>query len=283
MKISTLPRRLAPVLALALSTAAQAASAPDPGDYVPAPAGATVLALYAQQQKADRVYENGRRVADGLGLKLDIGIVRLMHYFELDGQAADLELVLPFGRQRLGGDDTRLSGLGNVILGTTLWTRSDEASATHLGWAGYLTVPTGAHRQEGFFASENRYALDLQVGYIRPLANAWSLDLIGQTELYSRDDTTRVRRKPLVRGIAHLSYHLSDQTRLAFSVRQAYGARETLDGGTVLGAKRDTNLMLTWQYQASDALQWQLQYAKDVKVRNGAAAQGLQARLAYVF
>lgn len=283
MKNRTLSITLVPMAALALCAAAQAASAPDPGDYVPAPAGATVTALYAQRQKADRVYESGHRVVDKLGLKLDIGVLRVMHYFELDGKPADLELVLPFGRQRVSGDDARLSGLGNLILGTTLWTQSDEASQTHLGWAGYLSMPTGEHRQEGFFASENRYALDLQVGYITPLAPKVSLDLLGQTELYSRDDTTRVERKPLVRGFAHLSYHLSDSTRLAFTVRQAYGARETLDGKTVLGSKRDTNLMLTWQHQVTDALQLQLQYAKDVKVRNGAAVDGLQARVAYVF
>jgi hypothetical protein len=283
MKSRALSLSLVPLAALAFCAPSRAASAPDPGDYVPAPAGATVTALYAQQQKADRVYEGGRRVAGDLGLKLDIGVLRVMHYFELGGKPADLELVLPFGRQRIGGDDTRLSGLGNVILGTTYWTHSDEASQTHLGWAGYLTVPTGEHRSEGFFASENRYALDLQFGYITPLAPKVSLDLLGQTELYTRDDTTRIERKPLVRAFAHLSWHLSDTTRLAFSVRQAFGARETLDGHTVLGNRRDTNLMLTWQHQVSDALQLQLQVAKDVKVRNGAAVQALQARVAYVF
>lgn len=274
---------LVPLAVLALCNQSRAASAPDPGDYVPAPAGATVTALYAQHQKADRVYENGRRALGDLGLGLDIGVLRVMHYFELGGKPADIELVLPFGRQRVGGDDTRLSGVGNVILGTTYWTKSDEASQTHLGWAGYLSLPSGAHRKDGFFASEDRYALDLQFGYITPLAPKVSLDLLGQTELYTRDDTTRIERKPLVRAFAHLSYHLSDATRLAFTVRQAYGARETLNGSEVLGGKRDTNLMLTWQHQVTDALQLQLQVAKDVKVRNGAAVEGVQARVAYVF
>ena len=75
---------------------------------------------------------------------------------------------------------------------------------THLGWAGYLSWPTGKHRREGFFASEDRYALDLQVGYVTLLAPKVSLDLLGQAELYSRDDTTRVGRKPLLRAFAHL-------------------------------------------------------------------------------
>jgi Putative MetA-pathway of phenol degradation len=173
--------------------------------------------------------------------------------------------------------------VGNLTLGTTLWTIADEATGNYLGWAAYLSLPTGQKRAEGFFASEDRYALDLEGGTITKLANKASLDLIGQAEFYTRDRTSDVSRKPLLRAFAHLSYHLSDATRLAFSVRQSYGTRERLNGATVGGPRNDTNLMLTWAQQVTETLQLQLQYAQDVKVRNGAAVKGFQARAAFVF
>lgn len=269
--------------AAALLPPAQAAGTPDPGDYVPAPAGVTVFAAYAQHMKADKAYADGDKVADGLGLQLDVAVARVMHYFELAGRPADLEVILPYARQRVGSAGYRESGLGNLQLGSTLWTLSDQAAGRHWGWAGYLTLPTGEHRRDGLAVSEDRYALDLETGYVMRLAGPWSLDFIGQAEFYTRDDTTRVSRRPMLRGFAHLSYHLSDATRLAVSVRQTWGARESLGGQTVLGARNDTNLMLTWARQFGDAVQLQLQYARDVKVRNGSPMRALQARTVFAF
>jgi hypothetical protein len=271
------------LLATALANAANAAGAPDPGDYIPAPPNATVAALYAQRLEADKVYADNKRVAGNLGLRLDVGVARFMHYFEWMGKPADVELILPFGRQRISSASDNESGVGNLTLGTTLWTMADEAAGNYLGWAAYLSLPTGQKRAEQFFASEDRYALDLEGGYITRLADKVSLDLIGQAEFYTRDRTSDTSRRPLVRAFAHLSYHLSDTTRLAFSVRQSHGTRERLNGLTVIGPRNDTNLMLTWAQQVTEAMQLQLQYAQDVKVRNGAAVKGFQARAAFVF
>jgi hypothetical protein len=270
-------------LGLLAAASAHAAGLPDPGDYVPAPAGTTVLAVYAQQQKAERVYDHGERVPGHLGLKLDLGIARAMHYFEVAGMPADVELILPVARQRVTAAGYSESGIGNVIVGATLWTLSNPEAGRHLGWAAYLSLPTGQKRDQGLAVSEDRYALDLEAGYITKLGGAWSLDLVGQLEFYGRDRTTEVSRRPMLRGLAHLSYRVSDANTLALGLRQTYGMRETQGGVTVLGARRDTNLMLTWQHQLTETVQLQLQYQKDVKVHNGPALQGLQARAVFVF
>ena len=283
MKKHRLLRRVLPLILMAGTANALAAGTPDPGDYVPAPPGATIVALYGQHFRGDKVYDGGSRVADDLGFKLDIGLARVMHYFELGGMPADFEVILPYARQRIDADDYRESGVGNLILGMTLWPKSDEASGRHLGLAAYLSLPTGEKRDDGLAVSEDRYALDIETGYILPLGGAWSLDLIGQVEFYGQDRTTKVKRKPMVRGFAHLSYHLSDATRLAFSVRQTWGMRESYHGDTVVGAHNDTNLMLTWQHQLTENAQVQVQYTRDVDVRSGLKMDGLQTRLAFFF
>ncbi|CAM4223542.1 transporter [Kerstersia similis] len=264
-------------------TAALAAGTPDPGDYVPAPAGATVFALYAQHMKSDKVYDGGHKVEDGLGLRMDIGVARLMHYVDVGGKTMDFEVILPYARQRVRSMDYKESGLGNLQLGTTYWMLEDNEAGRYAAWAAYLTLPTGSHRKDGFAISEDRYALDIEAAYLTPLGGRWSLDLIGQVEAYTHDDATDVHRRPMARAFAHLSYHWSEQTRLAFTVRQSWGSRETLYGDRVLGSKNDTNLMLTWAHQFTDTFQLQLQYAEDVHVRNGSPLRALQARTVFVF
>lgn len=283
MRTST--SRLACTLAVAGLTAAtaRAAGLPDPGDYVPAPAGATVLAIYAQQARGDKVYEDGHEVADGLGLKMDVAVLRGMHYFEAGGMPADVEVILPMARQRITSAGYRESGLGNVSIGATIWPLSDAATGRHWGIASYLNVPTGEHRDQGFAISDDRYAWDIETGYIMPLGKSWSLDLIGQLEFYGKNRTTSVERKPMLTGIAHLSYKLSDQTTFAFSARHTTGKKETLHGATTTGASRDTNLMLTWQQWLGESTQLQLQYQRDVQVRNNVPVHGVQLRLVQVF
>ncbi|MET4729094.1 hypothetical protein ABIE09_002907 [Lysobacter enzymogenes] len=278
-----LAARAAPwVLALAVAPAA-AAGLPDPGDYVAPPPGTRLLAVYAQSAWADAFYARGDKAVDDLDLRLDVGVARYMHYFEFGGRTADVEVILPYARQRVGLDGYRESGFGNLSVGTTLWTRADEARGSYLAWASYLSVPTGQHRDRGFAVSEDRYALDVEVGYVRKLGERWSLDLIGQVEAYTTDRSTDVRRRPMLRGIGHLSYHVSDKTRLALSLRQTLGMRETRHGELVAGARNDTNAMLTWAHQISAASQIQLQYASDLRVREGVRADALQARWVWAF
>ena len=281
--ISKLAQRLLLAAACGGLPTAQAASAPDPGDYAAAPAGLTLGVLYAQRLQADKVYVDGNRVVDNLGLELDVGVARLVHYIQVGGMPADVQVIMPFGRQRVDLSNYRESGYGNLTFGGTVWTLSDKASGEQLGWSAFMTVPTGQKRDLGFFASEDRYALELEAGYIRKLSDSFSLDLIGQTELYTRDKTTDVSRDPLVRGFAHVRYHLSDTSHLALSYRLSLGAKESLAGATVNGAKRDSNLMLTWASWVTPKVNVQLQYAQDIAVRNGAAVKGLQSRLVYVF
>lgn len=124
------------------SAKAQAAGTPDPGDYVPAPPGATIVALYGQHLRGDKVYESGNRVGDDLGLRLDIGVARVMRYFELAGMPADVELILPYARQRIDAANYRESGVGNLALGMSLWTLSDANRWTGLRCSTPAATPT---------------------------------------------------------------------------------------------------------------------------------------------
>jgi hypothetical protein len=262
---------------------ARAATTPDPGDYVAAPAGVTLGVLYAQRITADKVYSGGSKVVDNLDLSLNVGIARMVHYINIGGVAADLQLIQPFGKQRVGLSGYSESGIGNTIFGGTVWSLADQTTGENLAWSAFVTVPTGGHQNTGFFLSEDRYALDLEAGYVRKLSKDFSLDVLGQTEIYTKDKTTQVERRPLWRAFAHLSYHLSPTTRLALSYRHSWGAREMLAGLTTTEALNNGNAMLTWSTFLTPRFNLQLQYARDVQVKNGPATSGLQSRFVYVF
>ncbi|ROZ71310.1 transporter [Ramlibacter sp. WS9] len=270
---------------LAAGGTAHAATNPDPGDYTALPAGTDISLVYAVNARADQVYASGSKVPlpRNLGLDLDIGIFRHVHFMNWGGYRIDPQIVIPFGRQTVGLTGTKTSGIGDIIFGGTLWTIADLANGEHLGYTAFITAPTGKDKSMGFALSDNRWAVDLQVGYIRSLSAKWTVDLIGQAEFYQRERSTGAKRDPLVRGHAHLRYHLSESSHIAASLRQSMGGEEKLNGTTLAGRKNDTNLQLTWASFLTKQVQVQLHYAQDVKVENGPKVKALGLRALYAF
>ena len=252
----------ASLLALAAG-AANADVRPDPGDYTALPAGTNLLLGYAQFPSADKVYANGNKVVDNLDLKLNAGILRYVHFMK-----------------RTGIDPARI---GDVIFGGTLWTIADMAKGEHLGWSVFFTAPTGSDKNQGFALSNNRWATDLQVGYIRRLSDKWTIDLIGETEFYQDQRDSKATKDMLLQAHGHLRYHISDATYVAATYRHAWGAKEKLDGAEIAGAKNNGTAMLTWASFVDKQWQVQLQYTQDVKVEEGPKISGVQARVLYVY
>lgn len=276
-------RLIALTAALACTGATQAATAPDPGDYTGLPAGTDLFLMYGYHTTADDVYADGKKVVDKLGLKLDLGLLRYVHFTKWGDYLVDPQIVVPFARQKVGLGDSRTSGLGDVIFGGTLWTIADLANGEHLGWSVFVTAPTGADKDEGFAVSDNRWKVELAAGYIRRLAPKWSIDLIPQVELYQDDRRTDVKRDPMLRGFAHLRYHVSDATHLALSYRHAWGAKEKLAGATVKSAMNDGTVLLTAASSLNKQWRLQLQYAHDMQVENGPKTRTIGAQLLYAY
>ena len=276
------PLFLAAALACA-ATSARADVKPDAGDYQAAPPGTRLALLYTQHHTADTLNAGGRKAAGDLGLTLDLALLRYVHFTKWGDYIVDPQIILPVGRQKIGLADKETSGIGDVIFGGTLWTIADFEKGEHLGWTVLVTAPTGSDKNQGFALSNNRWATDLQVGYIRKLSNKWTVDLIGETEFYQDQRDTKSQKDPLLQAHGHLRYHLSDATYLAATYRHAWGAKETLHGAEIAGAKNNGTAMLTWASFVDKQWQVQLQYVRDLKVEEGPKISGLQARLLYVY
>lgn len=279
----TLSALLAITALTAITPPANADVRPDPGDYTGLPAGTNLLLGYAQFPRADSVYSKGNKVVSNLDLSLDVGILRYVHFTKLGDYIIDPQIIVPFGRQEIGLTGTKTSGIGDIIFGGTLWTIADLQKGEHLGWSVFVTAPTGGDKDQGYALSNNRWAIDLQAGYIRKLSERWTLDAIAETEFYQNQRTTDAQKDPLLQVYGHLRYHLSDATHLAITYRHAWGAKETLGGTTLANEKNNGTAMLTWASFLDKQWQVQLQYAQDVTVHEGPKVGGLQARLLYAF
>ncbi|KAB2967688.1 transporter [Zoogloea sp.] len=274
------------IAALGLSSLACTAAAdvkPDGGDYAALPPGTDLLVMYYQHPTADRLNAGGKRVTDNLGLEMDVGLLRYVHYTKWGDYIVDPQIIVPVGRQKIGLADKETSGLGDVIFGATLWTIADMQNGEHLGWSVFFTAPTGSDKNQGFALSNNRWATDFQVGYVKRIAPKWSVDAIGEVEFYQHDQDSGAKRDPLYQAHGHLRYHVSDATHLGLSYRHSWGAKDTLHGVAQTDSRNNGNVTLSAATFIAPTWQAMVQCSHDTQVQDGPLTRAIQTRLVKVF
>lgn len=106
----------------------------DPGDYEPLPVGATIGVLYYQHSTTDNAYSQGHKTSSDFNLTSDVGILRLLHIYQLSERLTiEPQFLLPFGHVSGGGDASGLgdaSGIGDLILTAPLKYRLNDANDT---------------------------------------------------------------------------------------------------------------------------------------------------------
>ena len=269
-----------------LAPLAHADVKPDPGDYTALPQGTDVVVLYQQNPRGDKVYSGGKKVADNLDLDLTVGVLRLIHFTEFfnTGLTWDPQIVIPFGYQKIGATDSKNSGLGDITFGGTVWTIADLARNEHLGWSVFVTAPTGSDKNQGFALSDNRWALDFQVGYIKGLTDKITWDVIAETEFYDKQRATDAEKAPLFQLHNHLRYNFTPDTYAAISYRHNWGARQTLDHETLATSRSNGTLGFTVATMLGKQVQVMGQLMHDTSVREGVKIDNsLQFRVAYFY
>jgi hypothetical protein len=278
------PRAATPglqVLALAIAALfASNASAfdVDAGDYTALPAGTTLAAAYYQYASRDAIYANGNRLPGSNRLDSDVGILRGVHYMNVGGYIIDPQFLLPFGS--LQGKDSlaslgQESGVGDLILATTLWLVNKPESSTYFGITPFLQLPTGDYdRNRALNLGENRWRLTLQGGYITPLADKLLLDVIGDVTFYGKNDdfgpgSARMTQKAQYQLQTHLRYNLTSAWDIRLGISHVAGGETEIGDVAQNNRQRTTKFTVGSGYFITPTLQLLANYGRDIAVENG--------------
>ncbi|EML1093749.1 transporter [Pseudomonas aeruginosa] len=262
----------------------------DAGDYVAAPKGTTLGLLYLQAAERDRLYRGGQRQADSPGLDSQIGILRLVHYIELAGYRVAPQLLLPFGRLdgRRGLEDA--SGLADPVLAMPLWLIDEPERGRYLGVTPYLFLPLGEYdADEPLNLGENRWKLNLQLGYVEALSERLSLDLAADVMFYGRNNQHgsarwTQRQKPSYQYQGFLRYQLTQAVDLRAGVSWLDGGESRVDKLWLDDRQETGKWSLGFSWFFLPKTQVAATYGRDFAVENGFREEHrLNIRLLQVF
>jgi hypothetical protein len=278
------PIRFKPALlgaALLAASAARNAGAVtiDAGDYTRLPDGTNLAVLYLQHFKGTDLYANGKRASGNAELTADVGILRGVRFIDVGPMTIVPQFLLPFGRIRTCGDLAGLeseNGVGDLILAPTFHFIQDPSRKRSFAATTWLYLPTGNYdRNKAINAlGENRWKLALQLGYITPLSDKWTLDLIGDVTFYGDNDEfgpagATLKQKTSYEGQLHLRYNLGAATYLAGMVSHAWGGETEVDGVDQNDRQRRSKALVSVGHFVAPT--WQLlgSWGRDLSVRQG--------------
>ncbi|MHC8350489.1 transporter [Pseudomonas sp. RT4P38] len=249
-----------------------------PGDYEQYPIGATIGAVYYQHATTDSFRSNGHQASSDFNLTSDIGILRLLHVYQLsDSVTIDPQFLLPFGQVSGHGSASMLgdaSGTGDLILTAPIKVLLNSARDT-LSANAYLYVPSGTYdKNDPINLGGNRWKIDFQAAYIKHFLDKWAVDLVGDAIWYGDNDafgpgSSVLKQKTSYSAQIMTRYMPDPTTSFAVGVGHIWGGETEVDQVDRDDAMRTTNIRLTATKFVTPKDQFQLQLGRDLSVENG--------------
>lgn len=251
-----------------------------PGDYAALPAGTNLGLVYAQHTERDAYYVSGDKLPGSFRLDTDIGLLRWVHFTNIGGFVADPQVIIPFGTVSLKTPfgplgKTTASGVGDPMIGGTLWLLNNVEAQRWFGVSAFVSVPVGNYdgSKGPVNVGENRWKGIFQAGYVTALPANFMFDLIAEYAVYGEnDDFLGLKRKQDASyGLqTHLRYTISPTTHVGLSHYQDYGGESRLNGIRQNDRMNNGRWFATFATFVAPTVQLQAQYGQSTKVENGA-------------
>lgn len=270
--------------------ASAAEIATDPGDYAALPPGVDLGIVYYQHTERNAFYSRGDRVPGPFKLKTDIGLLRYVHFTKLGDYVIDPQIIVPFGSVSLKEPASEsASGVGDPMLGGTLWLLNQPERKQWFGLSAFASVPLGNYeaRKGGVNMGQNRWKGIFHAGYVTGLGEHFMLDVILETAVYGKNDDyagQTLKQDDSYSAQAHLRYLVSPQTHLALSYFHDIGGETRLNGVAQHDRMNNNRLLATFATFVAPDLQLQVQGGQALNVENGwKESSRLNLRMVKVF
>lgn len=210
-------------------------------DWLPAPAGTNFFLNYTiYGTRSEYISNSGAKIDDNTSLDSFVNILRYVHFVDVGGMLGVVQAVLPMGglyNAELGGVELNNSaGVGDPVVAAALWPINNKKTETYVAIEPFLFIPLGQYdKSDAVNFGENRWKLDLQVGWYQGLGNGFATQLTLDAIWYGDNDQAGGGYQTLSQDNTYqfqgwLSYGFSPTFRGAIGYAKLWGGTEFLDG-----------------------------------------------------
>lgn len=273
--------------------AASAFADNDPRDYIPLPAGTTLIASYFSHIGATEYYVKGKKTANNMDLSANIGMIRPVYYMKLGPFTIDPQAIIPFGVQTLqtnagAGGEISSTGFADPIVTATVWFINDPASKTYLGFTPWFFLPLGEYdNTKAVNLGGNRFMFREEVGFAKGFGDL-NVDLTASVDFFTDNNkfgaaNQKLSQEPVFNFETHISYDFNKSFFTSFDYFYHNGGKTTLAGVKNDDAIDTHAAGLTMGFMLSPSYQLLFKLKQDMAVENGLKTTTIGTRLAYFF
>lgn len=213
----------------------------EPGDFTPAPKGTNLLLLYWNHINSDSLKMNGTEFKDQTNQKVDIGLLRMVHFSEIAGMPFNYQLIVPFGKVdgQIAGNDlkTKETQFGDPMLGFVLWPYNNPKKNSSFGIASITAFPLGHYSQDDRFISlgANTWTQDFQFVYTKGLDSGYKFEASFDLYMYGKNDkygplNQNLKVENSYKTQLWFSKDISPLTNLGLGYSYSTGGDQKIDG-----------------------------------------------------
>ncbi len=266
----------------------------EPYEFVPLPAGTNLaIGYYAYGHNTDFNVARGSTIK-GSGLEINIGIGRYVHYFDIGGHPAGVQIIQNFGSlsaahidgQRLGS----AFGAQNTTLSAFIWPYVNTATKTNVIAVGFINPPDGTYdKRSPINLGDNRWRGTIEVGLSQGLGDNLAFDASFDVQFYGDNNSyvpgsRRLSQDPTYRAQLWANWRWSPAFTTSIGYEGFFGGSQQVNG-FFDGSKTETQrVRAAAALFVTPRIQTLLELNHDVHVVGGFKQEfGATVRVLYVF
>jgi hypothetical protein len=266
----------------------------EPRDYVPAPSGTNILALYSLYDDYGPLnIARGPTIGGATDVQSVLEILRYIHYGDIQGRSYALQLVVPTGTlhgeiagQKLPSD----GGIGDLLLAAGVSLLPHPQPNVNLAIVSYTSVPTGSYAPERLLnLGANSWSEDVQFGYTQGIGAKGWFDFAADMVVYGANAQAGPNRQTLLQEPTYqlqawLSYAVYRTSLISAGYSALLGGTQSV-GGVQNGVKTQSQqIRAAYTQVLSPSFQILASVTHDINVVGGFKQTfGLLVRAAYFF
>jgi Putative MetA-pathway of phenol degradation len=271
----------------------------NPNSFLPLPSGTNLLlGYYVYGHKTDYTVRHGPTFSENTGLESNIGVARYVHYFEVAGHPAAVQILQFFGSLsggQVNGKSTGSAfGTQNTVLSALFWPYADFKRKFYINLTGWIFPPDGSYdRHSSLNVGDGRLRGDIQLGIDKAVGTHFSITAAFDAMLYGDNDNAfagaaskpaRLSQDNTYRGQIFLNWNFNRSLQTAIGWEGFFGGVQRLNGKLTGGATNEQRIRATVSKFLTPAVQVLLEANHDLTVSGGYKQDfGLTARVLYAF
>jgi len=266
----------------------------EPYEFVPLPAGTNLaIGYYIYGHDTDFNIAKGRTIKHS-GAEINVGLARYVHYFDVAGHPAGVQILQPFGSisavhvdgQRVGS----AFGAQETTLSAFIWPYVNPATKTNINTAAFLTLPDGSYdKRSAVNLGDNRLRGDLQLGLSQGIGDHFAFDAAFDVQFYGDNDSyipgsRRLSQDPTYRAQLWANYRWNPAFTTSIGYEGFFGGSEQVNGIFNGSKTEEQRLRVNAALFLTPRLQTMVELNHDLHVVGGFKQDfGATLRVLYVF